>query len=714
MSDGPAFHRVIPAWSAGATGRGVTLAIVDSGIDLNNPEFAGRISSASADVAGSRTVAAEDDHGTQIALIAAAARNDSGILGIAFDATIQVLRTDAPGTCAQSAGCKFTDDSIAAGVNRAIDAGARVINLSIGGSNINATLRSSIARAASAGVVVVVSAGNNGDSTDPAVNRNEPDPFASSTASAGNGNVIIAGSVNDQGTISAFANKAGSFANVYLNGLGENVCCVYENGRIKITTRDGQQFVTVVSGTSFSTPQIVGAVALLAQAFPNMTGQQIVDLLLRTARDGGAAGTDPIYGRGILDIANAFAPQGAATLAGSTALVPLGDTMVVTSGAMGDAGSQGKLGAVILDGYSRAYAIDFASQLRDAAVQPRLTNALAGQSRHLAAGNDRLALGFTIDARRGVAALAPLRLAPHDAARARVLAASLTARIAPGRQLAFGFRQGADGLVAQLQGARAPAFFVAGAPGEDFGFLTGDKSAVALRQMLGGFGLTLSAEARTALTAPERFVGELRLRREEERMRRFGLTLDRRWGDFDASLGASWLREDRTVLGAKFHDALGRGGAHSAFIDARVGWALRPDLRLGASWRGGHTTPRGGGAVTGGRLLSQAFALDLEKLGVFASGDRLAVRFAQPLRVERGGVRLNLPVDYDYVTLSPTFATSTYALTPSGRELIGELAWRGELWGGDAAASVFYRKDPGHFSGLPDDKGVAVKWGRGF
>lgn len=714
MSDGPAFHRVIPAWSAGATGRGVTLAIVDSGIDLNNPEFAGRISSASADVAGSRTVAAEDDHGTQIALIAAAARNDSGILGIAFDATIQVLRTDAPGTCAQSAGCKFTDDSIAAGVNRAIDAGARVINLSIGGSNINATLRSAIARAASAGVVVVVSAGNNGDSTDPAVNRNEPDPFASSTASAGNGNVIIAGSVNDQGTISAFANKAGSFANVYLNGLGENVCCVYENGRIKITTRDGQQFVTVVSGTSFSTPQIVGAVALLAQAFPNMTGQQIVDLLLRTARDGGAAGTDPIYGRGILDIANAFAPQGAATLAGSTALVPLGDTMVVTSGAMGDAGSQGKLGAVILDGYSRAYAIDFASQLRDAAVQPRLTNALAGQSRHLAAGNDRLALGFTIDARHGVAALAPLRLAPHDAARARVLAASLTARIAPGRQLAFGFRQGADGLVAQLQGARAPAFFVAGAPGEDFGFLTGDKSAVALRQMLGGFGLTLSAEAGTALTAPERFVGELRLRREEERMRRFGLTLDRRWGDFDASLGASWLREDRTVLGAKFHDALGRGGAHSAFIDARVGWALRPDLRLGASWRGGHTTPRGGGAVTGGRLLSQAFALDLEKLGVFASGDRLAVRFAQPLRVERGGVRLNLPVDYDYVTLSPTFATSTYALTPSGRELIGELAWRGELWGGDAAASVFYRKDPGHFSGLPDDKGVAVKWGRGF
>ena len=714
MSDGPSFHRVIPAWTADATGRGVTLAIVDTGIDPTNPEFAGRISAASADVAGSRGITAGDDHGTQIALIAAAARNGSGILGIAFDATIQALRIDSPGTCAQTDGCKFTDDSIAAGINRAVDAGARVINLSIGGSNINANLRGAIARAAAAGVVVVVAAGNGGDSTDPAVNKNEPDPFASSTANAGNGNVIIAGSVNASGTISAFANKAGSFAPVYLNALGEDVCCVYANGQIQITTRNGAQFVTVVSGTSFSTPQIVGAVALLAQAFPNMTGQAIVDLLLRTARDGGATGTDPVYGRGILDIANAFAPQGTMTLAGSTSLVPLGDSMVVTSGAMGDAGTKGKLGAVILDGYSRAYAIDFAGQLRDAAVQPRLTNALAGQSRYVAAGNDKLALGFTIDGRRGYAALAPLRLGQHDAEQARVLAASVTARLSPGRQVAFGFRQGADGLAAQLQGARSPAFFVAGAPGEELGFLTSDRTAVALRQMIGGFGLTLSAETGQAVTAPERFVGEQRLRREDERMQRFGLALDRSWGAVDAALGASWLREDRTVLGARFHDALGRGGADSAFVDARAGWSLRPDLRLGASWRGGYTMPRGGGTITGGRLLSQAFAVDLEKLGVFAQGDRMALRIAQPLLVESGGVRLNLPVGYDYATLSPTYASSTFALTPSGRELVGELAWRGELWGGDAAASVFWRRDPGHIANLPDDKGVAVKWGRGF
>ncbi|HUQ12891.1 MAG TPA: S8 family peptidase, partial [Novosphingobium sp.] len=563
QSDGPAFHRAIPAWQAGATGSGVTLAIIDTGIDINSPEFAGRISPASADVAGGgRSIKGEDDHGNQIALIAAAARNNTGILGIAFNATIQVLRADAPGTCATEtpsdpkSGCKFNDNSIAAGVNRAVDSGARVINLSIGGSPINDTLRAAIARAAAAGVVVVVAAGNAGDSTDPADNPNQPDPFASSTLAAGNGNVIIAGSVDSNGVISSFSNRAGNNATFYLNGLGEDVCCVYDNGALRITTdSQGRRFVTVVSGTSFSTPQIVGAAALLAQAFPNLTGLQIVDLLLRTARDAGAPGTDATYGRGILDIANAFAPQGTARLAGSSALLPLGDDVLVTGGAMGDAGGQGALGAVILDGYSRAYAIDFARSLRSAEVEPRLTSALASETRSLAAGNDRLALAFTVDGRQRSSWIAPLRIGREDAQAAKVLAARVTARIAPGKQVGFAFRQGADGLTAQLQGARSPAFLVASAPGEDLGFDAANRTAFAYRQTLGGLGVSLSAEAGDALTAPVRFADTLRSRREAERMTRLGVALDMRWGALDTGLGVSLLREDRTVLGARFHDA---------------------------------------------------------------------------------------------------------------------------------------------------------------
>ncbi|MET0180289.1 MAG: S8 family peptidase, partial [Novosphingobium sp.] len=717
-SDGPLFHRAITAWERGATGRGVTLAIVDSGIDIDSPEFAGRISAASADVTGAgRSIDGEDDHGNQVALIAAAARDNTGILGIAFDATIQVLRADQPGSCAteragdDDSGCKFPDSSIAAGLDRAVSAGARVVNLSIGGSPIGSTLRSAVARAASAGVVVIVSAGNDGASTDSSINPNQPDPFASSTLAAGDGNVILAGSVDDNGVISSFSNRAGSAAPFFLNALGENVCCVYANGVLRITNSGGRQFVTVVSGTSFSAPQITGAVALLAQAFPNLSGRQIVDLLLRSARDAGAPGTDAVYGRGILDIANAFAPQGQTTLAGSATPLPLGDDLFVVGGAMGDAASRGSLGAVILDGYARAYAVEFARALHSAPVAPRLAQALAGQARHMAAGSDRLALAFTVDGRGGGERwIAPLRLGREDAQTAKVLAATVTARLAPGRQLGFAFRRGADGLVAQLQGARSPAFLLAGAPGEDLGFVGAERTALAVRQQLGGLGLTVSAETGTALTAPLRFAESLRSRREQERMQRFGIALDRRAGAVEAGLGVSWLREDRTVLGARFHDALGRGGADSVFVDARAGWSLAPDLRLGAAVRGGLTMPKAGGAIASGRLLSSAFAIDLEKVGVLAGGDALALRLSQPLRVERGAVRLTLPVDYDYATLTPTYADRALPLTPRGRELIGELAWRGALWGGDAAASLFYRKDPGHFADIADDKGVAIRW----
>jgi hypothetical protein len=54
------------------------------------------------------------------------------------------------------------------------------------------------------------------------------------------------------------------------------------------------------------------------------------------------------------------------------------------------------------------------------------------------------------------------------------------------------------------------------------------------------------------------------------------------------------------------------------------------------------------------------------------------------------------------------------SLAPKGRELDAELAWATALWGGDASASVFFRREPGHFAGVPEDGGVAVRWSRGF
>ncbi len=715
-STGPSFHNAIPAWQLGATGRGVTIGIVDSGIDTANTEFAGRISAASADVAGSRGIAAEDDHGTLVALVAGAARNNSGIMGVAWEAGIMMMRADSPGSCASSDGCTFFDSAITAGIDRAVQNGAKVINLSLGGSPPNNQLRNAVIRAANAGVVVVVSAGNDADAATPSTDPDNPDPFATGLRQAGGSNVIIAGSVNNAGTISPFANRAGSEADWYLMALGERVCCVYEGSGLKITVQNGQNFVTVISGTSFAAPQIAGAVALLRQAFPNLTAAQTVSLLLSTARDAGASGTDTTYGRGIMDIGRAFAPQGTLSIASTLVPLPAGDTTGVVSPAMGDAARNVPLSAVMLDSYSRAYRIELGSRMQGAQADPRLGAALLAPMENVAGGGGAVSLGFSVDRSgrlRNSRWTGQLRLGSSDAEAARVLAARVAARIAPNTSVAFGFAQGADGLVAQVQGHSEPAFLVARSPGNDFGFARGGETSLALRQQLGKFGLTLSAEQGNAVYGAGRGLPAGQARRDG--VTRFGLSLDRRVGAIEAALGASWLSEQRTVLGARMHDAFGAGGADSLFFDTNLAWPFAPGWRLGGAWRQGFTHARAGGLIApGSRLASKGWSLDLQREGVFAGGDSLALRLSQPLRVQRGGFNLDLPVAYDYDTLRASNGISLLNLAPRGRELTGELAWRGPLWSGRGSASLFYRKNPGHFADAPADKGAAVSWKTAF
>ncbi len=721
-SNGPEQHGAVTAWAGGATGQGATIAIVDSGIDSDSPEFLGRIHPNSTDLVANRGIDGEDDHGTNVALVAAAARNNSGVVGIAFDATLLVLRGDSVGSCnsdtpsSTSNSCTFADRDIARGIDIAVASGARVVNLSLGGGAAGQSVRSAVTRAAAAGVVIVVAAGNDGDGSEPGVNPNEPDPFATSLRNAGGSNVIIVGSVDANNNLSSFSQRAGSQAAFYLTARGERVCCVYQNGQILMQGNS----VLVFSGTSFATPQVAGAVALLAQAFPNLTGAQIVEILLDSARDAGASGIDSTFGRGILDIAAAFAPRGATTLAGGTAALRSGDRTAVASPAMGDAFSRGQsLQTVVLDKYRRAYGFDAGAGLRGAVPDLRLHGALDKHVRHVGASGDAVSLAFTIaqadeGGRLGVAR--QLRLTPQDAEAARVLAGRVAARIAPDMQMGFAFAEGADGLVGQLQGAAQPAFLIARSARGETGFTGAAEVSWAMRHRLGGWGVTVSAESGEAWLGTERW-GANRLPgwREYGDVRTFGLAADRRFGPVSAMLGMSWLAEERGVLGAWLHPSFGASGADTLFLDASAVIDLPADWRLGAVWRQGQTRARRSGVIAAGSdFSSNAWSFDLTRAGVFKRGDNLGLRMAQPLRVASGGLALELPVSYDYATEMPEIGIRRLSLSPTGREIVGEANWRGPLWSGDATVAFYFRTDPGHYAAAPDDIGAALTWRRGF
>lgn len=676
---------VLPAWAAGFEGAGVIVGIVDSGIDQASPEFTGRIHPASRDVTGSnRGIGDQDGHGTAVAGVLAAARNDRSIVGIAPRAELAIMRGDRAGTCAAESGCSFTDSSVAAGVNAATDAGARVINLSLGGSSGTATLRQAFARATSAGVVLVIGAGNDAQA--------EIDPLPRSALQSANRDlVIVAGAATAGGDIASFSNRAGAAAGNFLLAPGT---------QIRSFDNEGREFL--YSGTSLAAPVVAGAVALLAGAFPNLTGAQIVDLLFTTATDLGAPGPDPVYGHGLLNIARAFQPQGTTTLAGTRIALPLDNNGALGS-ALGSGTSFGNaLGTIRFhDSYDRPYDLEVGRTLRPAHAG-RLHGALLdspGTWGTLALRQGDIALALTGAARTGLPGLPPgadpdahLGLAQRGlgywSSAARRPADSGVAASFGATTFAFG-----TGIAAPLlPGEAAPASLVAAdalaiaaSPG-----LLRERTMVAVRaagmdvavartrstRALGRApGVALLADTHRTTLALAGDVGRMRLSgqlaSEAEEGAFLGTGLTPAFGLAGASSRYAGLAAD-LPLGPLAIRAAGLWGWHDA--------ALRPDSILvgqsgirSSAWSGAIAAPLGRGLVS----LTLSSPLALTGGGFAVDGRDGDIRFA-PLGV----------------TAREKVVEAGYALGP-------------------VRLSLFHRAHPGH-QPIGSDTGFALRFSTGF
>jgi hypothetical protein len=696
-------HGAVTAYTSGATGQGVKIAVIDTGLNGTLHEFTGRVDAASQDIVASRGVADTDGHGTAVSAVAVANRDGSGIQGVAYSATVLSLNTEDPNNCTDADGCNHSSVDIAKAIDIARQNGAKVINISLGGADPSTSVNQAVARAAAAGIVVVMSAGNEGDKPEGA----NAEGFALSAAAAGN--VIIAGSVGvpvsgdpalgiDYKQLSTFSNRAGTGAQNYLAAVGYRVVAPDQTGKYFFW-----------SGTSFSAPVISGAVALLASAFPNLTGAQIIDILYRSADDAGAAGIDAVYGHGILNIDRAFSPLGTLALPGGKTSV--GSLTGSSSGAMGDA-SPKVAGMVALDDYGRAYSLDYQQMLRRAPQEQPLAAGLQLGLDTGTAARGQTAVSITVNRNilgQPQVGLAQLGLTYEDARKARVLSGLAISRLSKATSVALGFSESGRTLQQRLAGAEQSAFLVARDPMTRMGFYGESAGSVGLRQAVGRFGLTASVERgrvyqpafNRALVEPRYSVGSL--------------ALDRRVGPLSLTVSGARLTEERTVLGARFSDALGGGGAASWFADAGA------SLRLGGGWsanaayrRGWTSLAAASGLARSGRLSTEAWTFDVAKADAFRRGDRLALRLMQPLRVRSGGFDLTVPVAYDYATLKAGYDSRFFNLAPTGREIDLEAAYGIRLLGGEVSANAFARRQPGNIAALRPDVGGAFRFARGF
>jgi hypothetical protein len=182
---------------------------------------------------------------------------------------------------------------------------------------------------------------------------------------------------------------------------------------------------------------------------------------------------------------------------------------------------------------------------------------------------------------------------------------------------------------------------------------------MAVRNQLGPWGLTMLAEnGRSLLSTPWQQGAIPSGLQKRGLATRLGVALDRRLGTVETTLGASWLNEAHTLLGARLADPFGARGADTMFLDGTATWRPGNGWSLGAAWRQAYTQARAGTLVgAGSRLTANSWAVDAGMTNALAWNDSLSLRVSQPLRVSHGGLNLFLPDSYDYTTQDTAWST---------------------------------------------------------
>lgn len=295
---------------------GVTIAVVDTGADLTAPDIAAKAPLTYSSVTGGADVKDVNGHGTFVASLAAGSvTNGDGIAGFGGDAKLMIVQ-------ANRTGQTFTDLDEANAIVWAVDHGARIVNLSLGGASTSRTERSAIDYAVDHGALLVAAAGNEYQRGNPV---EYPAALLQPTASKGvGGRGLSVGASTATGERAPFSNSGGYLSLVApgVNVVGglSSFSAASDYPRLALPGAVSGLY-GLGSGTSYATPEVSGAAALVWAANPSLSAQDVAQILKDTASNHGA--WNPQTGWGVLDVAAAVARAGGGTPAAASANVQL-------------------------------------------------------------------------------------------------------------------------------------------------------------------------------------------------------------------------------------------------------------------------------------------------------------------------------------------------------------------------------------------------------
>ena len=688
-------------------------------------------------------------HGAAVASLMVSSHDGRGIMGIAPNARIAASNPfDATGSADWA--------SVTRSIRGVRSAGARVVNLSLGvpGAVLDPGYLGLFKSLddVKGSTAYVIAAGNDGLTQTKSIEWKEALPAA----------IILVGSVDPGGKISDFSNRPGN-ACLLDGGVCKYSTKLDESGLIMhrfitapgelVLVSDDKGGVMRASGTSFAAPLVTGAIALIHDRWPWFKDKPMdtVQVILKSARDIGAPGVDPVYGVGLLDVEASQSPLNFNALTytqyngwgGSMGQRSVSQvkTASATTQASWEANGMSFTAFEKVRDAERDFLIPLSTRLYGRTrngeyfqdyVQTRMKRWQSGGSASggAFAGNaneGQVRLGLSDLGDRGAMPnlfgwQANMTARVLDGAEGRSdgsarLATSLNL-VSPGRGLSLAFGSG-DG--ASTLGAAGGFGFASdydpelGGVNTVLGFASGGAFAQAQLRVSPGLHLSVGATERTRGSGDlTRLVGRAGDPAALAGIGRYKASAANVRLDYKVSraLGVSTsiarLDEAAGLLGVRSIDPNDlRGGADTTAVTIAADLALPRGFSLsvsgtGARSDGGRTSAL---RIADGGLVGSSYQISLAKQGVLGRGDTLRMSFAQPLKMESGRIEFSERQVIDRSTGETDIVTQSFDAASPGRRFVTDVAYAADVGDGAAELSAFGR---GEFGGAAGTSGYML------
>lgn len=697
------------AYARGYTGDGVTVGIIDTGVDSDHQALSGKLHSRSAVASQScpggncsfSPIRDTASHGTAVGGVIAAAKLGNRMHGVAYDAELLAIGIQLgsgtpvyrPVNLSNAASYRSLDEQ-GQGVYRRLSGDTRIVNHSFGYEGVVTDYTASEYRAAfgrtvnsllqagtpdSDKIILVWAAGNsfgkrdaNGvlaDASSPNITAGTPHLFPALKE-----HFITVVATQSNGRIAPYSNRCGVAADFCIAAPGSAIYGPF--------ARSTDSYVAW-NGTSLAAPQVAGALALMEEAFRGQLGStEMVTRLLAAADKSGIYANRDVYGQGLLDVEKATRPIGAMQAALSTSLdgpsVALTGSRIAPGAAWGDAlhGSLAGLELAVFDSLNAPFFIPMRALTAEWPLDPRR----------------RLDRNFDEFVRRAF----PRALE----------SGAVSGDWALGSALSLGSGS-LNNSPLEWSTPVANAFIALGAHG--LGLSREILKLGRNSRVRAGFFLQQGGTARGELLAvPGRASGAL-------------VSIDLAGNRRRVSAEAGHLQEGERLLGA------GAAGAYGGLAGSTWFTRLQVQQNLGNRWsimamaQGGHTIGRTNSGLLRGEhtVVSSAFGASLHWARTRPTGShRMWLSLSQPLRNESGGLELDYPAGR---TRAGQVLRNTAFLNaePSGRQVDLTLGYAAMLPGATSDSAGWRMRleasrsfQPGHVAWAAPENSVFVALSR--